>query len=167
MAAHGYRISWAGQSSKDGDFANVIQIIENICTPFAIHQFHLLGLLPPMDTHPRVLDNACGSGRQVQVLHDAYKAAGQPIDITCCDISPAMIEGVQTRIKKGNWTNVDAHIINAEVARRFQRQVFDGRKSISLPTHLRMHTCPSASCSQTTRRKSSRKCRPHSFLARP
>lgn len=114
-AKEGFRISWGGQASAGGDFANVIHITETICTPFAVRQFQLLGLLPPVDTHPRVLDNACGSGRQAEVLQQAYADAGKPIDITCCDISPGMIEGVQQRIKKGNWENVQAQIVDAEV----------------------------------------------------
>jgi SAM-dependent methyltransferase len=114
-AEQGFRISWAGETSASGNFANVIHITETICTPFAVRQFQLLGLLPPVDTHPRVLDNACGSGRQAEVLQQAYADAGKAIDITCCDISPGMISSVERRIKEGNWGNVKAHVVNAEV----------------------------------------------------
>lgn len=116
MSQHqGFRISWSGEKSSTGLFANIIHITEAICTPFSIRQFHLLGLLPPVDSHPRVLDNACGSGRQTEILRQAYAEGGKSIDITCCDISPGMISSVERRIKEGNWTNVKAFIVNAEV----------------------------------------------------
>ena len=67
MSEHqGFRISWSGEKSSTELFANMIHITEGICTPFSIRQFHLLGLLPPVDSHPRVLDNASGSGRQAE-----------------------------------------------------------------------------------------------------
>ena len=117
MSQHqGFRISWAGEKSSGGDFASVIHITETICTPFAVRQFQLLGLLPPVDTHPRILDNACGSGRQTEVLQQAYGEADKPIDITCCDISPGMISSIERRINDGKWINVKALIVNAEVA---------------------------------------------------
>jgi len=94
---------------------NVIQLTETVCTPFAIRQYHLLGLLPPVDTHPRVLDNASGSGRQAEVLQQAYADAGKPIEITCCDLSPAMIDGVKRRIETNKWDNVKAHVVDAQV----------------------------------------------------
>jgi SAM-dependent methyltransferase len=114
MAHGGFRIAW--DSSDDASsFANVIQLTEIVCTPFALRQFQLLGLLPPVDTHPRVLDNASGSGRQAEILREAYSDGGKAIDITCCDLSPAMINGVQQRIDKGNWDNVKAHVVDAQV----------------------------------------------------
>lgn len=114
-AQQGFRISWASESSASGNFANVIKMTETVCTPFAIRQYQLLGLLPPVDTHPRVLDNACGSGRQAEVLQQAYADAEKPIDITCCDISPGMISSVERRIKEGKWNNVKTLVVNAEV----------------------------------------------------
>jgi SAM-dependent methyltransferase len=120
----GYRISWAGQTSSTGDFANVIHVTENICTPFALRQFQLLGLLPPVDTHPRILDNACGSGRQAEVLRNAYSDGGKAINITCCDISRGMIEMVDSRIKRGNWTDVESYIIPAEVTTHLTKGLF-------------------------------------------
>src|SRR2546423_11215590 len=103
MSEEGFRIS---QTSMERDFANVIHFTESIGTPFALRQFHLLGLLPPVDGHPRVLDNACGSGRQAEVLRTAYSESGKQIDITCCDINGGMIDAVNERINSGNWTNV-------------------------------------------------------------
>jgi trans-aconitate methyltransferase len=111
----GYRISWSSQTSSKESLASIIHITETICTPFAVRQFHLLGLLPPNDSHPRVLDNACGSGCQTESLRQAYTDADKPIDITCCDISSGMIAEVERRIKAGNWMNVKAHLVNAEV----------------------------------------------------
>jgi len=99
----GFRLSWDTHSSADGSLQSVISLTETICTPFSLRQFELLGLTPPVDSHPRVLDNACGSGRPAEVLREEYERRGQPIDITCCDISP------------GNWKNMKAHVVNAEV----------------------------------------------------
>ena len=110
----GLRLSWGTQSSADDSLQRVIQVIETVCTPFAIRQFHVLELLPPDDAHPRVLDNACGSGRSTQILREAYMEKGLPIDITCCDLSPGMIESVQKRIDNGNWKNVKAFVVDAE-----------------------------------------------------
>jgi SAM-dependent methyltransferase len=116
MSEHqGFRISWSDQTSSSENLSSIIFITETICTPFAVRQFHLIGLLPPKDGHPRVLDNACGSGRQTEVLRQAYADAGKLIDITCCDISPGMVGKVEGRIKEGNWTNVKAQVVNAEV----------------------------------------------------
>jgi len=115
MSDEGFRISWAGHDDPAA-FANIIQLTETVCTPFAIRQFHLLGLLPPTDTHPRILDNACGSGRQAEVLREAYADGGKEIDITCCDLSPEMISVVKQRIEKGNWDNVKAQVVDAQVA---------------------------------------------------
>jgi trans-aconitate methyltransferase len=121
MSEHeGFRFSWSGESSSDS-LASIIHITEVICTPFAVRQFNLIGLLPPLDSHPRVLDNACGSGRQTEVLRQAYADAGNAIDISCCDISPGMISSLERRIKEGNWTNVTATVVNAEV---FQSVLF-------------------------------------------
>src|SRR5271169_3358011 len=100
-----FRLSWDTQSSADGSFQSVIQVTETICTPFSLRQFELLGLLPPIDSHPCVLDNACGSGRQTEVLREAYEHQSLPIDITSCDISPGMIDVLQQRIDNGNWKN--------------------------------------------------------------
>ena len=116
MSEHqGFRVSWSTETASSETLAGVIYITETICTPFAVRQYQLLGLLPPIDGHPRVLDNACGSGRQAEVLQQAYADAGKPIDITCCDISPGMINSLEKRIKEGNWTNVKSHVVNAEV----------------------------------------------------
>jgi SAM-dependent methyltransferase len=155
-AEHGFRISWAGETSASGNFANVIHITETICTPFAVRQFQLLGLLPPVETHPRVLDNACGSGRQAEVLQQAYADAGKPIDITCCDISPGMISSVERRIKEGNWGNVNAHVVNAEVY--LAQFVSDGRILISHPIRLHTLSCRLESCSLLTLTKCYREC---------
>jgi|SRR5579859_5450668 len=114
-AEEGFRVCWSTQSTTSEGFANILHITETICTPFAIKQFSLLGLLPPNDSHPRVLDNACGSGRQAEALRQAYELSGKLIDITCCDISPGMIASVEKRIKEGNWSNVKASMVNAEV----------------------------------------------------
>ena len=111
----GFRISWSSQTSSSSELASIVYITETICTPFAERQFHLLDLLPPNNSHPRVLDNASGSGRQTEALRQAYAEAGKPIDITCCDISPGMIGEVKRRIKEGNWSNVKADVVNAEV----------------------------------------------------
>ena len=113
----GFRISWpaAGDAVSKADFETFLRVIESICTPFAIRQLHLLGLLPPLDSHPRVLDNACGNGGATECLHDAYAEAGKAIDITCCDLSPGMVSSVEHRIKEANWTNVKAFTVNAEV----------------------------------------------------
>jgi ubiquinone/menaquinone biosynthesis C-methylase UbiE len=116
MSEHqGFRIAWAEETSPTGGLAQIIQVTEAICTPFAVRQFHLLNLLPPKDSHPRVLDNACGSGRQTEVLHQAYAEASKAIDITCCDVSPGMVAALEARINGGNWTNVKTHILDAEV----------------------------------------------------
>jgi len=109
------RLSWDTQSCADGSLQSVVHLTETICTPFSLRQFDLLGLLPPIDSHPRVLDNACGSGRQTEVLRQAYEDKNLPIDITSCDLSPGMIDAVQKRIEKGNWKNVKTLIVNAEV----------------------------------------------------
>jgi len=116
MAQHAewHRYVWNEPMTPES-FASITHITETICSPFAIRQFREIGLLPPVDSHPRVLDNACGSGRQTEILHDAYKDAKKPIEITCCDINEKMIERVQSRIYEGNWTNVKAHVIDAEV----------------------------------------------------
>ena len=108
----GIRIPWSESSGTA--FTNIVHITETICTPFATRQFQLLGLLPAVDGHPRVLDNACGSGRQTETLCEAYADAGRAIDITCCDISPAMIGLVERRIKDRNWTNVKTVLVSAE-----------------------------------------------------
>lgn len=156
-AEHGFRISWAGETSASGNFANVIHITETICTPFAVRQFQLLGLLPPVETHPRVLDNACGSGRQAEVLQQAYADAGKAIDVTCCDISPAMISSVERRIKEGNWGNVKTHVVNAEVY-TCHEFVSDGRILISHPTRLHTPSCRLESCFLLTLTRCYREC---------
>jgi len=113
----GFRIAWseAGKKSDKGDFEAVLPVIEAVCTPFAVRQFHFLGLIPAIDSHPRVLDNACGTGRQAEYLNETYIAAGKPIEITCCDIAPGMIAKVHKRIKDGHWSNVTAMVVSAEV----------------------------------------------------
>jgi trans-aconitate methyltransferase len=110
-----FKIDWKNQKTGSSAFANIVCVTEAICTPFTIRQFELLGLLPPVDSHPRVLDNACGSGRQTEILREAYHDAGKEITIECCDISPSMIGQVEKRIQAGNWQNVKAHVVNAEV----------------------------------------------------
>jgi SAM-dependent methyltransferase len=110
-----YHVAWEAQKPGSESLANLVYITEAICTPFSLRQFERIGLLPPIDSHPRVLDNACGSGRQTELLRKAYQEAGKEISIECCDISPGMISSVEKRIKEGNWQNVRAHVVNAEV----------------------------------------------------
>jgi SAM-dependent methyltransferase len=123
LTKQGFRLSWDAQNSADGSLQSVIHVTETICTPFSLRQFDLLGLLPPIDSHPRVLDNACGSGRQTEVLREEYQHQSLPIDITSCDISPGMIDVLQQRIDKGNWKNVKSHVVNAEVCHPFREIV--------------------------------------------
>ena len=157
-AQQGFRISWAGQTSAEGDFAHAIQMFETICTPFTVRQYQLLGLLPPVDTHPRVLDNACGSGRQAQMLQQAYGMAGKPIDITCCDISQGMISSVERRIKDGGWDNVKAHVVNAEVIRMSLVRLLSCRIWTFPLIRSRTLTCRLGSCFPVTPRKPSLGC---------
>ena len=149
----GFRLSWDTQGSADGSLQSVIHLTETICTPFSLRQFDLLGLLPPIDSHPRVLDNACGSGRQTEVLRQAYEDKGLPIDIASCDLSPGMIDVVQKRIDNGNWKNVKALIVNAEVCHSFGYCLIVNRNWIFLLTRLHMRSCHLGSCSQATRQK--------------
>jgi SAM-dependent methyltransferase len=110
-----YHIDWENQKPDSAALSTITHVTETICTPFAVRQFQLLGLLPPVDSHPRVLDNACGSGRPTEILREAYHDAGKEITIECCDISSGMIGQVEKRIKAGKWQNVKAHVVNAEV----------------------------------------------------
>jgi SAM-dependent methyltransferase len=119
-----FRLSWDTQNAADGSLQSIIHVTETICTPFSLRQFEFLGLLPPIDSHPRVLDNACGSGRQTEVLREEYEHRGLPIDITSCDIGPGMIDVLRRRIDTGNWKNVKSHVVNAEVCHPFREIVY-------------------------------------------
>lgn len=62
-----------------------------------------------------VLDNACGTGVISSSLNDKLDDGVKKMwELTCGDLSPAMIEYTTRRIQEEGWENAEAKIVDAQ-----------------------------------------------------
>ena len=74
------------------------------------------GILSLRGDHINVLDMACGTGVVASRILSKLQTGDQAlIDLTCADISEALIAPLSTMIKQKNWSNVRAVVADAMV----------------------------------------------------
>lgn len=88
----------------------------DIMGPFADLLLQQASFPPSSDSRLVVLDNACGSGVvSSHILSLLSPNAKARLDLTCADISEAMITNMTRRIETSGWNNVHAVIADAMV----------------------------------------------------
>jgi ubiquinone/menaquinone biosynthesis C-methylase UbiE len=101
---------------KASNIAELYKGAESVTGPFAKHLIRQAGLLEPSEGPLIILDNACGTGIVTSELHDMLdEGAKERLQVTCGDLSEAMVHAVQQRIEAHEWKHVKAQLVNALV----------------------------------------------------
>jgi ubiquinone/menaquinone biosynthesis C-methylase UbiE len=106
-------------STSHSAFSSNYERMAGNCTSLIAAQM-VSTISPPLTSSSYILDNACGPGivsEQVKHLHPNAK-------IMATDLSPAMIEKVQLRIKSKGWSNMQTDTLDIRSLSRLPGNTF-------------------------------------------
>lgn len=104
---------------NDDRFVRIYKTGEKVTGEFARSLIEQSGLVMDADTNPEkplvVLDNACGSGIVSSLLHQQLdEKVKENWQLTCGDISEAMLEYTRGRLQSEGWRNTEVKIVDAQ-----------------------------------------------------